>query len=95
MNPTGEIGGKYNVYVVGYDTADLLNEGKAGHKSDANHSAAFTFQLDTVLNDGARPKVTVSDETATNDASDAPDVEAISPMIVTVDWAGEGSEYDG
>ena len=95
VNPTGETGGKYNVYVVGYDTADLLNEGKAGHKSDANHSAAFTFQLDTVLNDGARPKVTVSDETATNDASDAPDVEAISPMIVTVDWAGEGSEYDG
>ena len=95
VNPSGETGGKYNVYVVGHDTNDEANKSKAGHKSDANNSAAFTFQLDTVLNDGGAPEVTVSDETAMADASDAPDVEAISPMIVTVDWAGEGKEYDG
>ena len=95
VNPAGETGGKYNVYVVGRDTNHADNKGKVGHKTDANNSAAFTFQLDTVLNDGSAPEVTVSDETAMADASDAPDVEAISPMIVTVDWAGEGKEYDG
>ena len=95
VNPTGETGGKYNVYVVGEDTNDPLNQGKVGHSNDANNSAAFTFQLDTVLNDGVAPVVTVSDAEGTADSSDAPDVEAISPMIVTVDWAGEGSEYSG
>lgn len=95
VNPTGETGGKYNIYVVGRDTHNEDNEGKVGHQTDANNSAAFTFQLDTVLNDGVHPIVTVSDKTAMKDASDAPDVEAVDPMIVTVDWKGEAGEYSG
>ena len=96
VNPEDETGGKYNVYFEGGDTAsEDMNRGKAGHKSDANNSAAFTFQIDTAFNGGGAPEVTVSDKTAMADVSDAPDVEAISPMIVTVDWAAEGSEYPG
>ena len=96
-NPVGDdvVGGKYNVYVEGVDTQNAENKGKAGHASDANHSAAFTFQLDTKLNGGDDPMVTVSDETAAGGDADAPDVETISPMIVTVDWAGEAGEYPG
>ena len=94
-NPAGETGGKYNVYVEGTDTQHAENKGKAGHASDANHSAAFTFQLDTALNGGVEPIVTVSDETAASGDADVPSVETISPMIVTVDWAGEAGEYPG
>ena len=94
-NPTGESGGKYNVYVEGVDTQHAENKGSAGHASDANNSAAFTFQLDTALNGGGDPTVTVSDATATASSGDAPDVEAVDPMIVTVDWAGEAGEYPG
>ena len=96
-NPVGDdvVGGKYNVYVEGVDTQDTQNKGKAGHASDANNSAAFTFQLDTKLNGGGDPSVTVSDKTATASSGDAPDVEAVDPMIVTVDFAGESGEYPG
>ncbi len=97
-NPTegeGAGGGKYNVYVEGVDTQHAENLGKAGHASDANNSAAFTFQLDTALNGGGDPEVTVADATATASSGDAPDVEAVDPMIVTVDWAGESNEYPG
>ena len=94
-NPTGETGGKYNVYVEGVDTQHAENLGGVGHKSDANHSAAFTFQLDTSLNGGDDPIVTVSDATAASGDADVPNVETISPMIVTVDWAGEAGEYPG
>ena len=97
-NPTegeGAGGGKYNVYVTGVDTQHAENLGNAGHASDANNSAAFTFQLDTNLNGGGDPVVTVSDATATASAGDAPDVEAVDPMIVTVDWKGEAGEYPG
>ena len=96
VNPDGETGGKYNVYVVGSDTHAVNdNEGKAGHKSNANHSSAFTFQIDTAFNDGGDPVVTVSEETATSDVSNAPEVEMIAPMIITVNFAGEGKEYPG
>jgi hypothetical protein len=96
-NPTGDdvVGGKYNVYVTGVDTQHAENLGNAGHASDANNAAAFTFQLDTKLNGGGDPTVTVSDATATASSGDAPDVEAVDPMIVTVDWAGEAGEYPG
>ena len=94
-NPTGETGGKYNVYVTGVDTQHAENLGGVGHASDANHSAAFTFQLDTSLNGGMDPMVTVSDATAASGDADPPNVETISPMIVTVDWAGEAGEYPG
>ena len=94
-NPVGETGGKYNVYVEGVDTQHAENKGKVGHGSDANHSAAFTFQLDTALNDGGDPIVTVADETAADSDGDAPNVEAVDPMIVTVDFAGESGEYPG
>ena len=94
-NPIDEIGGKYNVYVEGRDTQTQENKGSVGHGSDANHSAAFTFQLDTALNDGGDPAVSVADETATASSGDAPDVEAVDPMIVTVDWSDESGEYDG
>jgi hypothetical protein len=92
-NPTGSNGGKYNVYVVGEDTQGMGNEGSVGHGSDANHSAAFTFQLDAALNGGDPPIVSVSenDNVATDDSS----VEQVSPMIITVDWAGEAGEYPG
>ena len=94
-NPTGSNGGKYNVYVVGVDTQHAENLGNAGHASDANNAAAFTFQLDTALNGGMDPKVSVADATATDSSGDAPDVEAVDPMIVTVDWANEAGEYPG
>ena len=94
-NPDGETGGKYNVYVEGVDTQHAENEGSVGHGSDANHSAAFTFQLDTALNGNDDPIVTVADETAADSNGDAPDVEAVDPMIVTVDFAGENKEYPG
>ena len=95
-NPVDETGGKYNVYVTGVDTQNPTeNISKVGHASDANHSAAFTFQLDTALNGGVDPIVTVSDATAASGDADVPDVETISPMIITVDWAGEAGEYPG
>ena len=77
------------------DTQDAENKGNVGHGSDANHSAAFTFQLDTALNGTDDPIVTVADETAADSDGDAPDVEAVDPMIVTVDFAGESGEYPG
>ncbi len=95
VNPVGQSGGKYNVYVTGVDTQHLENMSKIGHKDDANHSAAFTFQLDTALNGGVDPIVTVSDETAASGDADVPDVQAIEPMIITVDFAGEAGEYPG
>ena len=77
------------------NSLNIDNMSSAGHKSDANHSSAFTFQLDTVLNDEEDPVVTVSDATAADSAGEAPDVETISPMIVTVDWKNEAGEYPG
>ena len=96
-NPVGDdvVGGKYNVYVTGVDTQHAENLGGVGHASDANHSAALTFQLDTALNGGDDPIVTVSDATAASGDADPPSVETISPMIITVDWAGEAGEYPG
>ena len=94
-NPTDETGGKYNVYVTGVDTQNAMNMSAVGHASDANHSAAFTFQLDTVLNGGMDPEVTVSDATAAGGDADPPSVETISPMIITVDWKNEAGEYPG
>ena len=94
-NPLGEIGGKYNIYVEGVDTQHADNKGKVGHASDANHSAAFTFQLDTKLNGDVDPVVRVSEATGASGDADVPNVEAINPMIVTVDWAGEAGEYPG
>ena len=88
-------GGKFNVYVEGEDTQHAENDSEVGHKGDANNSAAFTFQLDTALNSGMDPTVTVSEATAKADSSAAPGVETISPMIVTVDWKGESGEYPG
>ena len=100
-NPTGKNGGKYNVYVTGRDTQNAENTGRVGHVSDANNSAAFTFQLDTVLNGAMNPKVTVSDKVIVDEKgvqeTDAKklEVEAVDPMIVTVDFAGEAGEYPG
>jgi hypothetical protein len=94
-NPLDSNGGKYNVYVTGVDTQNAENMSAVGHASDANHSAAFTFQLDTALNGGMDPEVTVSDATAVDSDGDAPNVETISPMIITVDWKNEAGEYPG
>ncbi len=94
-NPVGDdvVGGKYNVYVEGEDTQNTLNVGSVGHKSDANNAAAFTFQLDTKLNGGVDPIVSVSDNEDVE--KDDSDVEAVDPMIVTVDFKGEAGEYPG
>ena len=90
-----EKGGKFNVFVEGTDTqGDPGNSGSTGSKDGANNVGAFTFQLDTVLNGGNAPEVTVSDETADDDGK-GPDVEAVDPMIVTVDYSGESNEYAG
>ena len=100
--PSGMSGGKFNVYVEGTDTQNEQNTGKVGHKTDAANSAAFTFELDQKLNRGEQPKVTVSDKTAagsgkggTEPVTVTPDVEAVDPMIVTVDFSKEAGEYPG
>ena len=93
--PDGEIGGKYNVYVEGVDTQNALNKSKIGNSSGANNVGAFTFQIDTALNDNDDPIVKVGESVAVGGDGDAPKVEAIDNLIVTVDFAGETGEYPG
>ena len=88
-NPDGETGGKFNVYVEGVDTQGTReNNGSVGHGSGANNVGAFTFQLDTALNDGDDPIVKVGEAIAAGGDGDVPNVEAIDNLIVTVDFAG-------
>ena len=85
--PADTPGAEFNVYVTGSDTS--ANPGKAGHASDGTNSSAKTFELDQMLNGGKEPKVSVSDKVATVTtvtAADGPKVEAVNPMIVTVDF---------
>ena len=97
---SGKNGGKFNLHIEGCDTqgGEEGNCSTKGDDSSANDAGAFTFQLDRALNGNSAdgdPIVTVSDVTATSSVSDADDVETISPMIITVDWAGESGEYPG
>ena len=89
----GEAGGEFNVYVTGKDTQNPLNVRSVGHKSNAAHSRAFTFELDQRLNNGEQPEVSVSDKTAVAVGSTLQKVEAVDPMIVTVDFSDETNEY--
>ena len=83
--PATLTGAEYNVYVTGNDTSS--NPGKKGHKTDATSTSAVTFELDRYLNGGKAPKVSVSDQVATvGTAVSGPKVEAVDPMIVTVDF---------
>ncbi len=93
--------GEYNVYVEGMDTAGAGNPGKVGHTNDPAHSSAFTYELDTRLNGGVQPKVSIGEDEVVgsqkggdNAVTTADEIEAVDPMIVTVDFAAEGSEYD-
>ena len=93
--PENTNGGKYNVYVVGVDTQHTDNESDIGNKNGANNVGAFTFQLDTALNGGGDPIVKVGEAIAAGADADAPKVEAIDNLIVTVDFAKESGEYPG
>ena len=95
--PTGTNGGKYTVYAMGHDTQGTTggNSSTVGDKTNANNTGAFTFQLDRELNNAVAPIVTVSNAEDVGAEDKPPEVEVISPMIVTVNYAGEGKEYDG
>ena len=96
--PGEEIGGKFNVYVTGMDTQGKVgspNISKIGNSSSANNVGAFTFQVDTELNGDRDPIVKVGEATAEGGEGDIPEVEAIDNLIVTIDFAGESSEYPG
>ena len=100
--PDNSAGGKFNVYVEATDTQSPDNTGNAGHETDASNSKAFTFELDRELNDGIQPVVTVSDKTAAGSRKGGedpvtaiPKVEAVDPMIITVDFTEESEEYPG
>ena len=91
-----EVGGEFNVYVTGNDTKGTEgtpNQGSVGHKTDASNASAFIFELDTRLNGGDLPVVSVSDNEDVKE-NPAKTVEQVDPMIVTVDFSREGKEYD-
>jgi hypothetical protein len=92
-------GNEFMAYTIADDTSS--NTGKVGTATDFASSKALTFELDKMLNGGFNPKVSVSDKVATcisgkynSDggaglacgAGAGPAVEAVDPMIVTVDF---------
>ena len=78
------------------DTQHAENKGKVGHASDANNSAAFTFQLDTALNGGGDPTSWWLTRPRQPPRRYAPEVEAVDPMIVTGGLGRrEAGEYPG
>jgi hypothetical protein len=81
-------GRKYNIYVTGSDTGS--NPSSTGHSTDGTKSSAITFELDQWLNNGNPPKVSISDKVAkaiiTGGSVAVPKVEAVDPLIVTVDF---------
>jgi hypothetical protein len=93
-----EPGQEFMVYTIADDTSS--NTGKVGNATDFAAVTALTFELDRKLNGGMNPKVSVSDKVATctsglyladadGDAcvsAAGPNVEAVDPMIVTVDF---------
>lgn len=87
----GQFGGKFSIHATGKDTGE--NSGSVGDNKSASSSKAFTFQLDKQLNKGEQPIVSVSSNKNVN--TDDSDVEQVDPMIVTVDFKSEGSEYTG
>ena len=104
-------GAEFNLYVTGNDTgANNGNLGKKGHATDATKTTAITFELDQWLNMGNPPKVDVAGtlaEATTASATGVPKLEAVDPIIVTIDFnvgctagdacaaAGEVNEYVG
>ncbi len=94
-------GGVFNVYV---SAEDVLGNGRtAGDKATVASTSAVSFELDKTLNGGEQPEVRVTDTPVAgrnrggdteNDVTAVPAIEAIAPMIVTVDFEGEGDEYD-
>ena len=87
--PDGD--GEYSVYVVGEDTGGTEND--VGHASNPATSSAFTFEIDSVLNENNGPIVSVaSNEDVKMDTSE---VEQVDPMIVTVAYTDEAGEYKG
>ena len=93
----GKPGGKFNVRVTGADTQGGAsgNSSSVGNKDSANNVGAFTFQLDRELNGDVDPLVKVGEVDAVGTDGEAPTVEAIDNLIVTVDFAGESGEYPG
>ena len=88
------IGGEFSIHAMGEDTGG--NAGSVGDKESASSSKAFTFELDKRLNGAVHPTVMVSDKNAAIDGAPVTkvnEVEAVDPMIVTVDFTKEGSEY--
>jgi len=93
--PSGA-GAEMMLYLTGSDTSS--NAGKAGHATDAANPAAIIYELDKMLNGGANPKVSVSDKvaevtagaaptgTAISSTNVGPSIEAVDPLIVTVDF---------
>ena len=97
---TSDNSGRYNVYAMGKDTVGTGNFSNIGHGSDPAHAKAFTYQLDTQLNKGVKPTVSIGEVNAVGSleggdghVTTAEDVELFDPMIITVDFAQEGSEY--
>ena len=90
----GELGsGEYNVYAEGTDTQHTGNTGKVGNSSKANTSSSFTFELDNELNGGDLPVVKIANVTAATGTDEAPTVEQVDPLTVTVEFLGERNEY--
>lgn len=85
--------GEFSVYVEGEDTGG--HSSTAGSAESASHTSSFSFELDKTLNGGSAPEVTMGGKPAANGSGSPPDLEAIDPMIVTVEYSGEAGEYMG
>ncbi len=83
--------GEFNVYVTAEDTGG--NESAVGDKKSSSDADSFSFELDKALNGGDDPIFSVADF---EDVTDLPagtttaEIEQVDPLIVTVDFSGEG-----
>lgn len=90
---------KVNVRIDGADTTAAGNPGRAG-ATRANATGALTYQLDNILNGGlgdvageAPGLLAVAGRNA--DVGVNPEIDFTDPLFVTINWAGEGMEYNG
>jgi hypothetical protein len=106
---------KLNIVVTATDTNGT--EGSAGDTASATSTKAITVEVDPVLNNGLNPEFTVAGTKMKTDgtfqvdpdAAKADEIEAVDPLLITVDFArqclttgaltcaggGEKKEYEG
>ena len=86
-------GGEFSVYVEASDTSEIKST--VGDDDSAADPGSVTFELDKKLNNNAPPQFDVANvKDVANKTGAADNVEQVDPLIVTVDFAKEGKEYD-